>query len=424
MPFLSFLFAIFLLLSSDAYALDVEFFRFTNSKSYALTDDALLENSFVDSSYPWILTGAYDYVKVPLSIRTDDSRSQEIISSLSAFHLGGGYRIKENILIGARTYLATIDEGTNKTHWGDSVVELKWRFFQDANSAIAFAPNVTIPTGTSQYTTNNRKFAEYVGFNYERTFGWFQLSGMLGFSNKPGATFDHGPNYTKLDYKQSLYTAIGTIFPLTETWALNVEGYRHNQLKGNQHPNEGYVGFRNQTTPSISTFFGTSVGGIIDKTSNDYRLSFGLKFTPSYPEPTHPKSLEILPPSTVSKRDEGLKNELKLYGDLISSETIYFPNGSSDLNSFSIDVVKRFSSQALKQQGEFTIVIEGFASKKGDSQSNMKLSQNRVKETKNYLMNQGIAAPVIKEVAYGDSAADSTVQDALNRKVMIRHYRK
>jgi outer membrane protein OmpA-like peptidoglycan-associated protein len=418
-----------LISSVSSFALEVEYFRFTNSKTYALTDDALLENSLVKNNYPWLLTTAVDYVKVPLSIQNDKQRTDEIVKSLMGLHLGGGVRVTRSLFLGARTYFAKIDsDAGNGTYWGDSALEAKWRFYQTDNSALALAPALYLPTGTQTFTTNRGKVGEYLGLNYERNFNWFQLSLMAGYSNLPGSTFNLGSSFTSIDYKRSIYTAVGSIFPLSDTWALNIEGYRHNQLKGNQHPNEGYVGLRNQTTPSLNTFFGASLGGLIDETANDFRVSFGIKYAPIPEETKVVESRPLVKEKPVVKqtlRDAGLMKEQEQFGELISSETIYFKNASSVVDSFSQDVIKKFFRTMNKvNSSKYTIVLEGFASKTGNSQRNMKLSTDRIHRTRQYLASIGTNSKAVSEVAYGDANADVNISEALNRKVMLRLYKK
>ena len=422
---------LFLLISIPALAIEVEYFNFTNSKTYALTDDALLDNSLINNKYPWMFTAALDHVKTPLSIQRDSERTDDIVRSLQGLHLGGGVRLIESLFIGAKTYIANIDTDSDGAYWGDSTIEAKWRVWQGENSALAIAPAVYVPTGTQGFTTDGNKVGEYLGLNFEKNFKWIQISIMGGYSNKPGATFSYGPNYTSLDYKKSVYTAIGSVIPFTDTWALNIEGYRYNQLNGNQHPNEMYVGLRNQTTPSLSAFFGASFGGLIDQTSNDYRVSAGIKYTPFAEPKTAPVPAPIASPEPVkkpvTKREVGLEKEKALYGTLVAGETIYFANGSSKLDTLSQDIAQKFNNTVSKLENakiEYTIVLEGFASRVGNPVRNMALSKERIKKTETTLANLGINSNSIVEVAYGDSTVDTTVSEALNRKVMLRLYRK
>lgn len=421
-----------LLICIPVQAIEVEYFDFTNSKTYALTDDALLNNSLINNKYPWIFTAAFDHVKTPLSIRQDSQRTDDIVRSLQGLHLGGGVRIVESVFIGAKTYIANIDAESDGAYWGDSTIEAKWRIWQGESSALAIAPAVYIPTGTQGFTTDGNKVGEYLGLNFEKNFKWIQISIMGGYSNKPGATFTYAPGYTSLNYKKSVYTAIGSVIPFTDTWALNIEGYRYNQMSGNQHPNEMYVGLRNQTTKSLSTFFGASLGGIIDQTSNDYRIAAGIKYTPFAEEPKPapnpaPAPVPQLVKKPVTKREAGLEKEKALYGTLVGGETIYFANASSKLDALSQDIAQKFSNTVNKYKDakiKYTIVLEGFASRVGNPARNMALSKERIKNTQSALANLGINSNSIVEVAYGDSAADMTVSEALNRKVMLRLYRK
>ncbi|MFZ4712153.1 MAG: OmpA family protein [Bacteriovoracaceae bacterium] len=419
MPFLSLL---LLLTSSNVWALNLEYFRFTNDPNYSITEGALLNNSLVAKNYPYILTGAFDYVKTPLSIRSNNIRTSDVVSYLSALHLGGGYRFTDNFFVAARTYFAHTNKADSV---GDSIVEAKYRFYQNSDTALALHPRLSLPTGNQTFTTDD-KMGGYLGLNLEKKFSILQMAANLGYSEQPGATYSLGSNYTSIDYKKAIFTALGFVAPITETWALNIEGYRFIQFKGNQHPNEVYAGLRHQTTRSLAAFGGLAVGGPIDQSSNDYRLSLGIKFTPATEqEVVHTPPPVVHKKAPVNKREKILTSESQLYGDLIFSENIYFANNKYDLTELSKQILKKVHKRYKGTKLKPTIVLEGFASIRGnDHAHNLTLSENRGQETKENLTKLGVSPEAVKIVAYGDNRAEPDVDEALNRKVMIRFYEK
>lgn len=285
---------------------------------------------------------------------------------------------------------------------------------------MALAPAVYLPTGTQTFTTNRNKTGGYLGVNLEKRYERVQLTLNVGFSNQPGATYGLGSNFSSVDLRQAIRTALGAYVPFSEDWGMNLEVYRMNQLQGDLDPNEAYLGVRHQTTSSLQGFAGLSFGDLSGESANDYRLSLGLKFTPFAESPASvPVERVVLP---LGPREEGLRQEKELYGTLAISETIYFANASKELIPFWKSVIKRFQNQCKRISKDYTIVIEGHASKTGSHEFNLRLSQERANETRRELESNGIPGEKIKEVGYGDSAVDLDLGNAVNRKVYLRAY--
>jgi len=80
--------------------------------------------------------------------------------------------------------------------------------------------------------------------------------------------------------------------------------------------------------------------------------------------------------------------------------------------------------RAYKRLGEkfSKVVIEGFASKRGNTAANEVLSQNRTREVMNVLKAEGIPEEKMSLVSYGDQAIQDK-EEWKNRKVQFRIYR-
>ena len=408
-------------------ALDLEYFKFTHTPTYGQTDSALLSDGYVKNHSRYLFNAAFDYVKVPLSIERDNQRIEEIVKNQASLHLGASYRLKKDLLFGFRTRMTRLAGDSEGIFMGDTFLESIWKFYQKNRTAVALHPRFTLPTGSQEYTTQNRTVGAYLGLNFERKFDWFQAALNLGYSRQPGATLNFGPNFSEIDYRESVFAGLGFLFPIANKWAANLEAYRYTQMKGDQHPNEIYAGARHQTTHNWATFGGiSSGGGHIDGSSNDYRFSVGIKFYPSaerkvVAQAPRPAPVPVTKPK--NKREELLAKEKAEHGALIHSENVYFANNSTALNENSRMLLDGLKSH-LGSGDKVQVVLEGFASARGNSEKNFILSEKRAMAVQNYLGAQGLDVARVKSVAYGDAKADSEKSEALNRKVMVRIYKK
>ena len=106
-------------------------------------------------------------------------------------------------------------------------------------------------------------------------------------------------------------------------------------------------------------------------------------------------------------------------------QNLYFATASSKIDKITA-VYLREIVQRLKDDSMISkIVLEGYASQKGNKEKNLKLSERRSLSVKKYLLDNGVDMHFIDIVGYGDTFADKSVIDKdLDRKVMIRIYRK
>lgn len=416
-----------------AQAIEVEYFQFSPNNRYSLTDHALLEDQFIQQDYRWIFTSALSYVKVPLSISINGQREENIINDMQTLHIGGAYQTKDFLLgLRARAHRLNTDDESG-FYMGQSLIEGTYKLLEKNQFALALHSKLTFPTGSQTYTENSGRVGGQIGLNSEKKFTWFQGALNLFYSNQPGAYQSFGNNFSSLDYREAIAINLATLFPIHDKWGLNLEAYRYQQFKGDQHPNELYAGLRHQTTQSLTSFGGLATGGLIDKSSNDYRISFGLKWAPDAVErvqrkiaqpvqekPTPPKPA----PATNTTREKRLKEEESRYGKLINTHEIYFENNSSIINPHDIELIKSVARSWHKMGQEPQLVIEGFASSIGNRTDNLRLSEVRAEKVIHALMHEKVKSHKMKKVYYGDTKANKEIDEALNRKVAIRIYRK
>ena len=87
------------LMMAKLWALDLEFYKFTNNPVYSISEDALAHHSLVKNYYPWLMTASLNYVKTPLSIKENDLRTGDLVKDMTSFHFGGTYSFKENFYL-------------------------------------------------------------------------------------------------------------------------------------------------------------------------------------------------------------------------------------------------------------------------------------------------------------------------------------
>jgi len=100
---------------------------------------------------------------------------------------------------------------------------------------------------------------------------------------------------------------------------------------------------------------------------------------------------------------------------------ILFANDSSEINPAFLNEIKRMV-EFLSQYPQTAIELQGYASKVGKSDYNMKLSQQRASKVRQSLIDAGIDSSRVTILGFGDTAladkGSSEVAHALNRRVI------
>jgi len=119
----------------------------------------------------------------------------------------------------------------------------------------------------------------------------------------------------------------------------------------------------------------------------------------------------------------GEKRSSHTAGEVLRLDNLIFEVGKSKIarESFSeLDVLVKL----MKENTEMIIQLEGHTDFLGDTQANMKLSQQRVQSVRNYVGSKGIAKSRIKTKAFGGTqplSRDNTPEaHRLNRRVEVR----
>jgi len=109
--------------------------------------------------------------------------------------------------------------------------------------------------------------------------------------------------------------------------------------------------------------------------------------------------------------------------DIITLENLIFDLGKSEIKPESFNELNNLV-KLMKENSEMVIQLEGHTDFKGGKSKNLKLSQDRVKEVKNYLIHGGIMPDRILTKAFGGSKPlsweSSEEASRINRRVEVR----
>ncbi|MBX9851775.1 MAG: OmpA family protein, partial [Cytophagaceae bacterium] len=110
-------------------------------------------------------------------------------------------------------------------------------------------------------------------------------------------------------------------------------------------------------------------------------------------------------------------------GKSVTLNNVHFERGKFNLLEESFSELDKIVLM-MKEYPAMEIELAGHTDNVGDPQKNVELSENRVKEVKNYLINKGIKASRIGGVGYGGSkpVASNASEDTrkLNRRVEFK----
>ncbi len=279
-------------------------------------------------------------------------------------------------------------------------------------------PFITIPTGRRKNFTTARTITGGIRAVLEKHWTRWHVLGSLGYGHAPKA------EYEIVDQRNLALTQFGLSYDLNADWNANFETYRNFTLNADERQDEGdyYVTLKNKTTDTISLYGGGGIAGTDEVERNNYTVFVGFKLQeeetkpePQKPAPVAQKPAPVAKPVTRSQENA--------YGSMIELDNVYFAN-----NSFVVTPVEREKVmkvvRAYKRLGDkfSKVVIEGFASTRGNTVANEVLSQNRTKEVMNVLKAEGIPEEKMSLVSYGDQGIQDK-EEWKNRKVQFRIYR-
>ncbi|MFT6631568.1 MAG: outer membrane protein OmpA-like peptidoglycan-associated protein [Bacteriovoracaceae bacterium] len=403
-------FFIIFLCTNKTFAINLQKFHFSNSPTFATVEDGLLSDGLITTDYKYIVIGSYNYVRAPFIKIDGGNRKVDIIEWMHTFNFGGAYRISDNLQIGASTF-ATFErviptsgsEDVEVTKLGDTTLDLKYKFFEKNKMAVSLTPKLYLGTGDEEYFTSNKETGYYLGFALDKAFSWVQFTFNLGHKQNNGA------EYLQVNHKNQLHFSIGLLTPFSDNLDITAEFYRdtpyHSSNK--QIPSEANIGLRYKYSNDTALFSGVGVGSTEESNSTDMRLYAGIKFFPS----------------NKVKNEKVLKEELS-YGKLYRVDEIYFDTAKDTMTEVEELKLGRIFEHIKNDPYISKLVIEGYASRIGETKKNKKLSERRSLQVKKFLESKGMSINNIQIVAYGNEKSDKIdLNKSLDRKVMLRIYR-
>ncbi|NJN41763.1 MAG: OmpA family protein [Flammeovirgaceae bacterium] len=125
----------------------------------------------------------------------------------------------------------------------------------------------------------------------------------------------------------------------------------------------------------------------------------------------------------LPKAAEDVAEETHTVGKVLRLENLIFEQGKSKIDRSSFEELDRIVTM-LNKNPRMVIQLEGHTDFLGSPAGNMKLSEDRVKAVKNYLLSKGISKHKVKTVAYGGtqplSHENTEEAHAMNRRVEVR----
>lgn len=413
----------FLLLSVNAFALDLKGHQFTDSYRYSLLEDTSSER-FEGTN---LFLGSYAYVKSPFytTNKKVSKVSRDIIPYNHVLTFGYSRYVSEKLTLGFD--VAGVRNkvlGETYTSLADSQVRAKYLFTdKGADIALSLNPFLTIPTGKKDNFTTAETVSGGFRVVGEKHFEKLHLLASAGYSHAPEN------NFVIVDQRNLLLTQLGVSYDLNDSWNANAEVTRNFTLTGDKRQDEGdyFVTVKNKTSSQLSLYGGAGLAGIAEAEGRQFTVFAGLKWSDAETSPVvatpkpAPTPARVVPAPVKAPETRDQESAL---GNLIGRENIYFANASHALGSDEIRKAKKIVAAWKKLGAEITkIVVEGYASKRGDPTKNELLAKKRTDEVTKVLTDGGVPADLIVAVSYGDNALQDP-EEWKNRKVQFRVYRR
>lgn len=121
---------------------------------------------------------------------------------------------------------------------------------------------------------------------------------------------------------------------------------------------------------------------------------------------------EIAKGETIREKNMEVR-EIKV-GEPYTINDILYPTASAELNDRAKFILKQFA-RFLKQNSEYSILIQGHTDDIGDPNSNLELSDRRAKGVRDYLASQGIDKNRLKAKGYGQNQPKVPNTSSINR---------
>ena len=419
---------------TSVYALDVLEYKFTNSYRYSLLEDTGLEQ--FEGKY--LLTTSFAHISSPLYIQDINTGKvfREVVKSYDLVSLGASYLVNNDFQVMLETAIVKASVLTEKEiAVGDTHIKGKYLIWKNAKQAFSIAPELILASGSEMAFTTRTGMGAALRATYEYHFERLHFIGSLGF--------DYGKEniFSFIDNSKMILAEFGASFDVVNNWNINFEMLRRiNAVSGTgQSAQDGdmYITVKNSTSKDFSTYGGVGIAGMAEPDKMNKTIFVGLKynfgasnteraFEPLPYEEVIPvetaQYLEPEPPVIVAPL-KSKEDEVAQYGTKFTAENLYFENGRTAVDYFNSNKIEDLTRKIMKNPGNIKkIVIEGYASKAGNSASNQVLSDKRAGNAKAALVQNGIEVKLIETVGYGDKKSNKKTSPEEQRRVQFRIY--
>lgn len=425
---------------TSTYALDVLEYKFTNSYRYSLLEDANLEQ--FEGKY--ILTTSFAHISSPFYIQDNKTGAvfKKVVNSYDLISLGASYLVNDNFQVMLETAIVKVSVLTEKEiAVGDTHIKGKYLIWKNAKQALALSPELIFASGSEMAFTTRTALGFALRATYEYHFDKLHFVGSLGF--------DYGKEnvFSNIDNTKMILGELGVSYDIMKDWNLNFEMLRWiNSTSGTgQSSQEGdfYLTAKYNASKDYSLYGGVGAAGLAEPDKMNKTIFLGLKYSfgsskterafepapyveeqPAIEEAPIESSQYLDPgPPVVIAPLRSQADEVAKYGTKFTGENLYFENGRTAVDFFNSNKVEDLAREILKNPENIKkIVIEGYASKAGNSAQNQVLSDKRANNAKDALVKQGISSSLMETVGYGDKKSKKKSSPEEERKVQFRIY--
>lgn len=264
--------AVLSLVSLNAFALNLQSFRFSDSYRYSLLDDSYQEKFKGD----YVLSAGMGFTNSPFYISDEDvtELNQEIINHQYILAVGGTYYVNKELAVGIDINASHSEVlGETYTNLADTILKARWNLYRENKLSLALVPKLYLPTGqTEDFTTVNSLAGSLTGVGEYKYQSWHFL-GSLGYF--------HGDNNKKfiVDYRNLVLLNAGVSYDVNNDWSVNAEAVKTFTTNRDYRQDEGdyYLTAKYKMNPSFGLYFGGGIAGLEEVDRNNYTFFTGIK---------------------------------------------------------------------------------------------------------------------------------------------------
>jgi outer membrane protein OmpA-like peptidoglycan-associated protein len=378
----------------------------STSSEFVLTEDALLCR---DHCKGIGLGLNYIYLKNPLVVvnSTTNSQTQVLVNSIQTLDAFLSYRFRENVAVGvaAPLNLSRTADGVSHYTFGDTRAFLKWRFTDtDSPIAVAFMPEVRLPTGSKTYFTSDDSYGYGFRLTAEKDLGYFIAAAHAGFWRMSNSAF------ADLIMRNRIPLGLGAMIPFSKNdrqWAANIEVNAQPVLAFDNtlDPSQLYGGLRYESKSDFVFTVGASIGKFGGPSGADYAINAGFRLNlmdcpPATPRAT-PEAAAPAPTPVAAHRAEAPRVHIT-HKAIEVTEEIKFEEGSDVLTKSGQSLLDEVATVIKANQSSLKkIYVDGHTNRRGGYKYNMDLSNHRAVAVKEYLVSRGVKETLLEPRGFG-----------------------